>query len=104
MVIFFSIQSISYPTKISCQCSKLLQTHHLEKFDHCLFPLKWKIHVTSISHAHLQTLTKTLAKLQKDPAKIVGGVEISRYYVSICFGRSQAKNDKDQTAIKNEKK
>ena len=45
--------------------------------------------ITAKRHAHLQTLTKTYAKLKKkDPATILGGVAVTRYPVSICFGRS----------------
>ena len=47
--------------------------------------------ITAKSHAHIQTLTKTPAKFQKDPAKIVGGVAFTRYPMTLCFGRSRAK-------------
>ena len=43
---------------------------------------------------------KTPAMFQKDPAMFVGGVAFSRYPVSICFSRSQAKNGYVQTAKK----
>ena len=42
-------------------------------------------------HAHLQTLGKTWAKFQKDRYKIVLGVAISRYPLSI---RLRSENDK----------
>ena len=38
------------------------------------------------SHARLQTKTKTAAKFQKDPGKIVGRVAFTAYPVPICFG------------------
>ena len=38
--------------------------------------------ITVKCRAYLQTLTKTPAKFQKDPSKIVGGVEFTK--VSIC--------------------
>ena len=47
--------------------------------------------MTAKCHAHLQTLTKTSAKFQKDWTKIVGGAVVTRNPVSICFGRSWTK-------------
>ena len=48
------------------------------------------LRITAKCHAHLQTLTKTPAKFQKDLAKIVE-VVFTRYPVSIYFGGSRAK-------------
>ena len=39
----------------------------------------WKIHVTSKSHAYLQTSTKAPAKFLKDAGKMVGGGGFTRY-------------------------
>ena len=50
-----------------------------------------EINYTFNSHAHLQTLTKTPAKFQEYPAKIVGEIAFTRYPMTICFGRSRAK-------------
>ena len=50
-----------------------------------------EINYTFNSHAHLQTLTKTPAQFQEYPARIVGGVAFTRYPMTICYGRSQAK-------------
>ena len=46
---------------------------------------KFNLRITTKRHEHLQTLQKTPAKFQKDPAKTVGGVAFSRYPVSKCF-------------------
>ena len=46
------------------------------------------LRITAKRHAHFQSLTKTLAKFQKDPPKTQGGVAFTRYPVSICRGRS----------------
>ena len=43
---------------------------------------------TAKPHAHLQTLTKAHAKIQKDPGKIVGGRAFTRYPMSLWFGRN----------------
>ena len=49
-----------------------------------------KINLTVISkyHAHLQSLTKTPVKFQKDWDKIVGGVALTRYLMSKSFSSS----------------
>ena len=49
-----------------------------------------KIDLRAISkcHAHLQSLTKTTVKFQKDWDKIVGGVALTRYLMSISFSSS----------------
>ena len=49
-----------------------------------------KINLRFISkcHAHLQSLTKTPVKFQKDWDKIVGGVALTRYLMSISFSSS----------------
>ena len=41
--------------------------------------------ITAKRHAHLQILTKTSAKFQKDPAKTIRGVAFTRYPVSKYF-------------------
>ena len=41
--------------------------------------------ITAKRSADLQTLTKMLAKFQKDPAKTVGVVAFTRYPVNACF-------------------
>ena len=43
-------------------------------------------------HAHLQTLTKTHAKFQKDAVKIVGGIVFTRVEM-ICKGQSDRQTD-----------
>ena len=40
---------------------------------------KINLRVISICHAHLQSLTKTPVKFQKDLDKIVGGVALTKY-------------------------
>ena len=46
------------------------------------------LRITAKHHLHLQTLTKTPAKFQKDPAKTVGVDALTGHPVSICFSRS----------------
>ena len=46
------------------------------------------LRITVKHHLHLQTLTKTPAKFQKDPAKTVGVDAFTGHPVSICFSRS----------------
>ena len=41
--------------------------------------------ITAKPHTPLKTITKTPAKFQKDPDKIVGGVAFTRLTVPICF-------------------
>ena len=40
---------------------------------------KINLRITAKGHAHLQTLTNTHAKFQKDPGQTVGGVTFIRY-------------------------
>ena len=49
---------------------------------------KINLRVISKRHAHLQSLTKTPVKPQKDWDKIVEGVALTRYLMSISFSRS----------------
>ena len=49
---------------------------------------KINLRVISKCHAHLQSLTKTTIKFQKDWDKIVGGVALTRYLMSISFSSS----------------
>ena len=49
---------------------------------------KINLRVISKCHAHLQSLTKTPVKFQKDWDKIVGGVALTRYLMSISFSSS----------------
>ena len=44
--------------------------------------------ITAKCHAHLQTLTKTAAKFQKYPVKLIGGVGLTRLD-KICDGQSE---------------
>ena len=44
--------------------------------------------IISKCHAHLQSLTKTTVKFQKDWDKIVGGVALTRYLMAISFSSS----------------
>ena len=48
---------------------------------------KIKSRIISKPHAHLQTIGKTCAKFQKDQYKIVWGVALTRYPLSIHFHR-----------------
>ena len=45
---------------------------------------KINLRVISKCHAHLQSLTKTPVKFQKDWDKIVGGVALTRYLMAIA--------------------
>ena len=47
--------------------------------------------IASKSHAHLQTMEKTCAKFQKDRYKIVRGVALTKYPLSIHWGRKKTK-------------
>ena len=47
--------------------------------------------IISKSYAHLQTMEKTCAKFQKDWNKIVWGVALTRYPLSIHWGRKMTK-------------
>ena len=47
--------------------------------------------ITSKPHAYLQTMTKTCAKFQKDWYKIVWGVALIRYPLSIHWGKKMTK-------------
>ena len=49
---------------------------------------KMNLRVISKCHANLQSLIKTSVKFQKDWDKIVGGVALTRYLMSISFSRS----------------
>ena len=49
---------------------------------------KINLRVISKCHAHLQSLTKTPVKFQKDWDKIVEGVAITRCLMSISFSSS----------------
>ena len=49
---------------------------------------KIDLRVISKCHAHLQSLTKTTVKFQKDWDKIVGGVALTRYLMAISFSSS----------------
>ena len=60
-----------------------MDRHKLQKSDKINKRITAKPH----AQAHFQTLTKTPAKFQKDLAKIVGGIVITRYPVSTCFVR-----------------
>ena len=42
----------------------------------CKNVTKFNLRITAKCHVHLQTLTKTPAKFQKDPGKIIGGVAL----------------------------
>ena len=53
---------------------------------------KKNLRITAIPHAHPQTLTKTPAKFQRDPAKTVGGVTFTRLD-AICDGPSDGRTD-----------
>ena len=53
---------------------------------------KINLRITAKPHAHSQTLTKTHAKFQKDPAKSVGGVAFTRLY-TIFDGQSNRQTD-----------
>ena len=46
---------------------------------------KFNLRITAKFHAHLQTLTKTPVKFQKDPAKTVGEIAFTTYPVSNCL-------------------
>ena len=52
---------------------------------------KINVRITVKCHAHIQTLTKTPAKFQKDPAKTVGGVAFTRF----CDGQSDRRTGKN---------
>ena len=47
--------------------------------------------ITSKPHAHLQTMEKTCAKFQKDRYKIVWGVVLTRFPLSIHWSRKMTK-------------
>ena len=47
--------------------------------------------ITSKPHAYLQTMEKTCTKFQKDRYKIVWGVALTRYPLSIHWGRKMTK-------------
>ena len=49
---------------------------------------KINLRVISKCHAHLQCLTKTPVKFQKEWDKIEGGVALTRYLMSISFSSS----------------
>ena len=49
--------------------------------------------ITTKPHAHLQTLAKTPAKFQKDPAKTAGGVAFTRVD-TFCDGQSDRQTHK----------
>ena len=49
---------------------------------------KINLRVISKCHAHLQSLTKTTVKFQKDWDNIVGGVALTRYLMLISFSSS----------------
>ena len=49
---------------------------------------KITLRVISKCHVHFQSLTKTPVKFQKDWDKIVGGVALTRYLMSISFSSS----------------
>ena len=53
-------------------------------FDFCVFKV---LQCISKQYAHLQTLTQTPVKFQGKQHKTVGGVEYTRYQVSIHFGK-----------------
>ena len=46
---------------------------------HTRYPLSIPFDIISKPHAHLQTVTRTPAKFQKDRHKTVGGVAHTRY-------------------------
>ena len=56
--------------------------------------------ILSKPHAHLQTLEKTCTKFQKDRYKIVRGVAIIRYAVSIYLRSENDKVHKVETVTK----
>ena len=59
---------------------------------------KNNLRITAKPHAHLQTLTKTPAKFQKDPTKIVGGDALTRMD-KICDGHSDRQLDRGRQTL-----
>ena len=57
-----------------------------QKFTNRKKVTKIKARIISKSHAHLQTMEKTCAKFQNDQYKIVWGVALTRYPLSIHWG------------------
>ena len=57
--------------------------------------------IISKPHAHLQTMEKTCAKFQKDQYKIVWGVVLTRYQLSVHWGRKMTKFTKWKKVTKN---
>ena len=67
---------------------------------------KWKVtkikaRIISKPHAHLQTMEKTCAKFQKGRYKIVWGVALTRYPLSIHWGWKMTKFTKWKKVTKN---
>ena len=59
---------------------------------------KTNLWITAKFHTHLQTLTKTPAKFQKDLGNIVGGVAFTRFYdrqTDRCTGKNNMSPDPD---------
>ena len=52
------------------------------------------LRITAKRHAHLQTLTKTPAKLIKDPAKTVKGVAFRRFCDGLMDRETDAQGNK----------
>ena len=61
------------------------------------------LRVISKCHAHLQSLTKTPVKFQKDWDKIVGGVALTRYLMSISFCSNLAQKRLSSNCEKSDK-
>ena len=61
------------------------KVHKVEKV------IKLNARIISKPHAYLQTMEKTCAKFQKDRYKIVRGVALTRYPLSIHSGRKMTK-------------
>ena len=64
---------------------------------------KINLRIAVKSQAHLQTLTKTPAKFQKDLSKIEGGVAFTRVY-TFCDGQSDGQTDRWMDRLTHTKK
>ena len=62
----------------------------MTKFENCKKSDKINLTITAKPHAHIQILTKTPAKFQKDLAKMVGVAFMHSQDTQclLCFGRS----------------
>ena len=57
---------------------------------------KMNLRITAKCHAHLQTLTKTPGKFQKDLANTIGGVAFTRFCdTDGCMGKNNMSPDPD---------